>query len=64
MFEYRVSRGDAQPVAALLGLGAVGVEDSHAHGLRVEGEQAVRAEAEMAIAEGGQQGHHLVERPG
>ena len=45
VLEHGVGGGDAQPVPALLGLGAVGVEDPHAHDPRVEGDQAVRAEA-------------------
>ena len=49
---------DAQAVAALLGLGAVGVEDPDGEPGRVEGEQAVRAHAPVAVAEAGQQGHH------
>ena len=63
VLEDRVRGCDAQSVPALLRLGAVGVEDAHAHRGRVEGEQAVRAEAEVAIAQPWQQPHHFVERP-
>ena len=55
---------DAQPVAALLGFGAVWVEDANAQRLGVEGEQAVRAEAAVAVAEGREQRDDLVERSG
>ena len=54
-------RRDAQAVAALLGLGAVGVEDPNGHGPGVEGEQAIGAEAEVPVAQRRQMGHDLVE---
>ena len=59
--EDRMRRRDAQAVAALLGLGAVGVEDPNGHGLGVEGEQAIGAEAEVPVAQRRQMGHDLVE---
>ena len=62
VLEHGVGGGDAQPVAALLGLGPVGVEDTHAHRRRVEGEQPVGAQAPVAVAELRQQGDQVVKR--
>ena len=51
----------AQAVAAFLGLGAVGVKDPDAHPGGVESEQAVGAEAPIAVAQQGQDRDQLVE---
>src|SRR3982074_905889 len=53
VLEHRMRSGDAQPVAALLGLGAVGVEDADRHPDRGEGKQPVGAEAAVAVAKNG-----------
>ena len=50
MVQDRMGGDDPEPIAALLGLRAVRVEDAHAHRVRVEREQAVRAEAPVPVA--------------
>ena len=62
--EHCVRGDDAQAVAALLRLGRVRVEDANGHRPWLEGQQAVRTEAAIAVAQHGQQCHDLVERRG
>jgi hypothetical protein len=64
ILEDRVRRGNAKAVAALLGLRAVGVEDADRHRIRIEGQQAIRAETDMPVAQPRQQLDQLVERAG
>ena len=61
MLEDRMGGGDAQPIAALLRLRPVRVEDPHGLRLRIEGQQAVGAEAEVPVADPGQDFDHLLE---
>src|SRR6266851_1489928 len=64
VLEDGVGGGDAQPVAALLGLRTIRVEDSNAHLRRIEGQQAVGAQAQMAVTQRREERDHLVERRG
>jgi len=62
VLEDGVGRRDPQAVTALLSLAPVGVEDPYRKRRRVEGEQAVAAQPELAMAEGRQQPDQLLER--
>ena len=63
MLQHGVGRRDPESIATLLRLAAVGVEDPHRERDRVEGEQAVAAQPELAVTERRQQLDQLVERP-